>query len=761
MLTFCLYKKLKNPLLLIGYYVLSVSVGFGQANVPEEDTTEVVPKEFDKKAIPKLKKPINFDGIVEESEWSDIDTLSFVTHLPEYGKPSPFKTEYRITYDKTFLYFSAICYDDPELIKAPYFDRDLWEAYSDNVVLMLDTYNDNENNLAFIVTPSGARTDATISNDAEGNNPIDISWNTFWEAKVTHHDFGWMVEGRIPFSSLRFRPKNNKVTMGVIAHRYVAREFHLDIYPDIPPNWGFLSWAKPSQATDRTFEGIENKRPWFTSPYALAGTGHHYELNDSNELFKVKDNDLDVGLDVKHAITNNLTMDLSYNTNFAQVEADNQMVNLSRFSLFFPEKRSFFLERASIMNFQFEGQNRLFYSRRIGLKDGNIVPLWGGVRLTGRIGENDVGFLNMQSKATGGLTSENFGVLRFRRKISKNNSYVGGIATSRLGRDGSYNYTYGLDGIIQLFEDDYLKFNYANSAYNVDNGDTPAYNKRNRIYIRWRNRSRVNFNYSFSYSEVGEAYNPGLGFEARKNFRSFGDRVSYGWFIKNSEKLRTLQSDINFSVFLSSITNEVESFLLAPTITLQWKSSSDLTLRASRFYDHVQQPFNLAADRVISADSYINKDISLFYGTPFSGQFYFNANALYGNFYGGKRFSSGIFLRNVFSKHLTLSSSVRYNTITFNAPPRYEALIVRLRMSLALNVKWMMSSFIQHNSLNNINAINLRLRYNPKDGNNMYLVYNETLNNLFNSENNVNTSLPLSQNRSIILKYIHTFHLGQ
>ncbi len=162
-------------------------------------------------------------------------------------------------------------------------------------------------------------------------------------------------------------------------------------------------------------------------------------------------------------------MDITVNTDFAQVEADDQVVNLSRFSLFFPEKRRFFLERSSIMDFGFESNNRLFYSRRIGINEGRINPLWGGVRLVGRVNKYDVGFLTMQSRGIEGAPSENFGVIRLRRKVSDNNSYIGGILTTRTDLKGAVNLAYGLDGIINLFGNDYLKVNFAGTYDMHDN----------------------------------------------------------------------------------------------------------------------------------------------------------------------------------------------------------------------------------------------------------------------------------------------------
>src|SRR5690606_13548617 len=416
--------------------------------------------------IPKLEAPIVFDGKVGEREWDSIDTLSLVSHWSAYSDKPNARTLFRVAYDEKFLYFSTVCYDNPDHILEPSFERDVWEMNMDQVALILDTYNDNENGLLFAVTPTGSRVDVSIKNDGQGEGPSDESWNSFWEALVSKTEYGWDAEVRIPFSSLRFQTTADEVTMGLIVYRYMAYDRLLDIYPNIPPDWGFWSFAKVSKAQDVTFTNVRNKRPWFTSPYILGVAGYHHVDTDADETTRpdnVNDNKITAGLDIQHALTDNMNLDLTFNTDFAQVEADDQIINLTRFNFFFPEKRRFFLERSSIMDFGFENDNRLFYSRRIGIEDGKITPLWGGARVVGRAGDYDLGFINMQSRASDGNASENFGVLRLRRRVSKNNSYVGGIFTSRTDWNGANNYAYGLDGIINMFGNDYLKVNVAGS----------------------------------------------------------------------------------------------------------------------------------------------------------------------------------------------------------------------------------------------------------------------------------------------------------
>ena len=710
--------------------------------------------------IPRLTSPIEFDGKVAAGEWDSIDALPLISHWSTYSDKPNSQTLFRVAYDDSYLYFSTVCHDKPDRIQEPSFERDNWGMAMDQVAIILDTYNDNENGVIFAVTPTGSRIDVSLKNDGQGDEPTDQSWNSFWEARVSKNEAGWVCEARIPFSSLRFQTTEGNVSMGLIAYRYLARDRQMDIYPNIPPDWGFWSFIKPSKAQDVSFSNVGNKRPWFTSPYVLAGGGYHHIKPETGNSYpdKMNDNKITAGLDVQHALTDNMNMDITVNTDFAQVEADDQIVNLSRFDYFFPEKRRFFLERSSIMDFGFDENNRLFYSRRIGIDDGKISPLWGGARLVGRIKNYDVGFLNMQSRAKDGNPSENFGVFRLRRRVSKNNSYVGGIFTSRTDWGGANNFGYGVDGIFNLFGNDYLKVNIAGT---YDSGDTLAYSNflsdRKRLYIMWENRSQVGFNYSLSYSQVDKGYKPGIGFELRSDFKAVGDRLSYGWFTTKSKAVRYIRFDLLGTAYFSNSTNKLESFLTSPTYYMEWKKNSSLTVAFNRYYDNVPEAFDLSDSIQIAAGEYVNKDITARYETPSVNFLSSIFDVTSGTFYGGQRFSAGITPTYVISKYLTLSGFYQYNHISFSEKPTYAAHVARLKVSTSLDVRLSINAFIQINSLTKVTSANLRLRYNWKDGNDLYLVYNETLNN----QGKRDPDIPFSDYRAFIVKYIYTFHLGR
>lgn len=707
------------------------------------------------KPIAKINGKIEIDGKVDEAEWLTIDPLPLTMHWPSFKSEITEPTDIRVAYDDEYIYISAICYDsEPSKIQTPTFRRDDWNEKTEQITILLDTYDDNENILAFSVSATGSRVDAAIKNDAQGDEPVNTSWNSYWIANSTLDDQGWQTEMRIPFSSLRFQEENGKVKMGIIAYRYIARKHEMNIYPAVPPDWGFWSFVKASQAQTVSFENIQNKRPWYTSPYVLAGIGHHHEENNIGDYEKINDQDFQVGLDVQHAFSDNFNADFTINTDFAQVEADNQVVNLSRFSLFFPEKRKFFLERASIFDFKNDFNNNMFYSRNIGINDGKLIPMWGGVRLVARMDKWDVGLLNMQSQETGIFASENFGVLRLRKNVINQRSYVGGMMTSRVGTDGHRNFAYGVDGIINMFKQDYLQINLAQSR---DTEDTTGINTidRSRIYVMWEKRIINGFGYKFSYSNVGNYYNPQLGFERRKNFSQLGDNIFYSWFAPEEASLRQTTITLNGGVSFNNTTNDLETSIVGLTSNWIWDRGSNLTINIENFDDNVPEAFNLSDSITISPAYYSNKSGAINYNTAPVGLANVGAGMRIGTFYHGNLISASIFPQVIFSKYFQLSAYYEYITIHFpELKETFESHVARINITTALNVKLSTSAFVQFNSLQNISALNFRLRFNPVDGNDLYIVYNETLNNDPTSEI---PNLPTSDSRAIIIKYIHTF----
>lgn len=283
--------------------------------------------------IKRITVPVEFDGMPKETAWESLNFFSLTMHKPNFGAQPSEKSEVRIGYDNEFLWVAASLYmQDATKIFAVTKKRDEELFDYDAFGITLDTYNDNENSLAFFTTPTGLRTDYTISNDAagEGGGPggppgMNYSWNTFWDVKTTRDDKGWYVEMRIPFSSLKFKPENNIATMGLIITRIISANNESNTYPAIDPKYGFMATNKPSLAGTIEIEGARPLKPVYISPFIIGGFSRDWAINDEEtEYAREDDPEYNAGIDIKYNINSNLTLDLTANTDFAQVEADDQ-----------------------------------------------------------------------------------------------------------------------------------------------------------------------------------------------------------------------------------------------------------------------------------------------------------------------------------------------------------------------------------------------------------------------------------------------------
>ena len=708
--------------------------------------------------LQRIGGPVELDGLSFERAWRSIEPLPMVMQAPNFGEPPTEPTEIRVAYDDVYLYVAGRFYDsEPGRIQATSMKRDRSGLTNDQFGIILDTFNDKENGLYFFTTPTGVRLDAAISNDATGTPPFNISWNTFWDAAGTQNEDGWFAEMRIPFSSLRFQDRDGTVTLGLLAYRWIARKNEIAVFPAIPPKWGFHSLIKPSQAREVVLEGIRSTRPLYVTPYGLGGIGQSHVLDAEANGYERDDQPAaDMGLDVKYGLASNLTLDVTVNTDFAQVEADDQQVNLTRFSLFFPEKRLFFQERASVFDFRTGERDNLFYSRRIGIADGEVVPVYGGARLIGRLGDWDLGLLNMQTRANAAARSENFGVLRLRRKILNENSYVGGIATTRLAAEG-HNVAYGLDGVLRLFGQDYLTFNWAQS---FDDRAKPGLGGFGTALARarWERRTVDGFGYDLSATRVGSAYDPGVGFVQRTGFTRIGDRVFRGWIPDPESGILRHILSLRGHLFLRNEDRSLESAEIGPEWTIEAKSGSILTLTAKALREDLSDPFRLSDDAGVPAGPYSFYDLSASYTMSRTALVRWVASGAVGSFYDGSRLSLGLAPGWSVSRHLELTANYKYDRIRFaDRGERFDAHTAGLRVETALTSTLSAAAFLQYNSATRKIISNFRLRFNPREGNDLYVVYNEQSNT---DRYRQLPTLPPSDSRTILFKYSHTFTLG-
>lgn len=719
--------------------------------------------------ITRLQQPLEFDGRPFEAGWEGQAFFPLIMNRPNVGNNPSELSEVMITYDNEYLWVGARLYmRDANRIFANSKKRDEMLFGFDSFGILLDSYNDNETGLAFFTTPTGLRTDYAVSNDAVGNggqgppgfDALNFSWNTFWDVETTRDDKGWYVEMRIPFSSIRFTAGNDLATMGLIISRTISANNESDTWPAIDPKYGFMSTNKPSQAGKVIFEGARPSKPVYVSPYVIGGFSRDWVLDTTGTAYVQDDNpQYNAGLDIKYSINSNLTLDLTANTDFAQVEADDQQVNLTRYSMFFPEKRVFFQERSSLFSYSLGGMSDLFYSRNIGLsEDGNPIRIYGGARLTGRVGKWDLGFLDMQTKEYNETPGENFGVLRTRRQVINPNSFVGGIITSRLGMNGDQNFAYGLDGIFRLFGDDYLNLKAAQSYDNeIDNSLVsidPAF-----FMVNWERRSEKGFAYNLNYTFSGQEFKPGIGFVQRPGIQGFQGNLLYGWMPGEQSKWFSIVAKVIGERYTRLSDGELESLRIMPQVELETKREFGGEISLEYQQEGVVEDFPLSDSIWIHAGDYSFASVSGEFRTPQSKRVSLFMMVTGGEFFDGQRFGIMAGPNLNISSSLQLSAQYEFNALRFPDRETNNSLdihMINMKALYMLNTKISASILAQYVNTEDDFIFNFRFRYNPREGNDFYIVYNE--NRGLKADQEI-PAPPDFNNRTIMLKYTHTFRL--
>lgn len=697
------------------------------------------------------------DGFPDEAAWQSIDPLPLSMYQPVYRGEMTEYSEIKVAYDDEHFYISGKLYDsEPDKIVANTMYRDRYSG-DETFAIILDTFNDNENARWFFVTPTGVRVDQLISKDSEGQGSINRNWTTYWDAATQITDEGWFVEIRIPFSSLGFQVVNSEVMMGMITYRWMARQSERHIFPDIAPNWS-RGFTKPSQAQKIRLSEVQYNRPLYITPYVLGGFERLNNLiTDTQNYVTDTRYTTEAGLDIKYPVSNNMNLDLTLNTDFAQVEADETQVNLSRSPLFFPEKRQFFQERSGIFDFNLGGNNTLFYSRRIGLQQGRPVRIYGGARIAGRSGKWEIGALNMQTESLSELQlpGENFGVYRARRDLINANSYLGGIATTRLGMDGSYNIGIGADFIYNYSGSHYMDLKYA-ATFDDQFSDSadPFSNSIIRLFLQ-KQSSRGLF-YRFTAKRAGERYNPAMGFESRFNYSMIDARLAYGYYNETDSPIRTVTPTIRYFVTTRNDDYSVESMLIENDWNINFKNNSDFSITANWWFENLKNPLFFSDEVFVEPGDYSFYGVKFNYGMSNAKQLRAEFSGGVNTFYDGSQISFGITPTWNQSRYFEISGGVEFNLVEFPDRDQKEFLnIFRLRSLIALNTKVSLQLLSQYNYLARRLGTNARFRYNFREGNDFWIVYSETSNT--HLDRTIPT-LPRFNNRVLLVKYTHTLH---
>jgi hypothetical protein len=682
--------------------------------------------------LPWLSGPITLDGRPEEEAWRRIPPLPMLVYEPAWGAPPHQLTEVRVGHDGRNLYLGAVLLDtQPEEVRVGSLYRDRYSG-DEAVGIIVDGFNDDKNAMWFYTTPAGVRGDMSISDDLATADP-DWSWNGYWHAAAVRTERGWSAEVRIPFSTLGFQAQDGAAVMGLSVYRWLARWGERQVWPPVAPRWA-LAFAKPSKLADVSLVGVQSRRALYLSPYLLGGYQRRPEAGEYRNRRLL----VEPGGDVRLALTSNLTLDLSVNTDFAQVEADDAQINLSRFPLFFPEKRQFFLERADIFAFPWEGKARLFNSRSIGLRDGQPIRIYGGARLAGRLGQWDLGLLDMQTAggAAGTTAGENLGVVRVRRRLSRSGSSVGALVTTLLANDRSSNVVGAADADLRIAGDDFFTMRAAGSssidhrpplppAATLYDGPDPRGQRGIRWLARWQRRSLAGLSYEFTGAYSGAGYRSDLGFEERSDVAFAGSRLGHLWLLGYGARLAKAWLTAEGGAYRRNRDGRIESARASPAFGVQTTVGHQITIFSTHDHEDVVEPFRVAGLAIPAGVHRMHQVTAAFAPAPSGWRVRPGLSVFGGSFYGGRIAGGAASLIVNPNGHLEAGFDYQLNAIGLGALGSARAQLGRLRLQLALDTHASLTVFTQYNSGDGTLSLNARARYHVREGTDVWLVYDE------------------------------------
>jgi hypothetical protein len=701
-------------------------------------------------SLTRLTGAVSIDGMPDEPAWREIAPLPLTMYAPVFRGTPTQRSEIRVAYDDEYFYAAGWFYDtEPSGIRVNSLYRDRWNG-DDALALYIDAFNDNRNSKWFGVTAGGMRFDQLVSDDGA---TLNASWDTFWSARTTINAEGWFAEVRIPFSSIGFHPDaSGKVVMGLTATRLISRLGERVTYPEIDPKFEFRN---PSKSQDVALEGVQARTPLYVTPYALQSVSRNSidpAIGETSYGVERKEG-RDYGLDVRYPLSGNLTLDLTVNTDFAQVEADDQQVNLDRFPLFYPERRRFFQEGSGVFDFSAGGGARLFHSRRIGL-DPDFAPvrIYGGARLVGRVGSWDVGFLEMQTQKQGSTPSENFGVLRLRRPVFNPFSTAGLMVTSYNGGRRT-NFGLGGDGTFRLFGDEYLTLKYSTT---VDSDDSTATLGTRSLYdFKWERRTSRGLQYNVNSTRMGRDYRPEIGFLQRRDYTTANAVANYFIYTDDHKWLRRYYPGaLALSTFRNS-DGALESGQYAFWVQWDTKAGSSGWIEPKWFHENVARAFTIG-DATVPAGKHDFFDLQVYYSMGSGRRVRTGIDFRSGTYFDGTRTQVILTPTWNVSPHLELGTDYQLSHLEFDKRDQVENVqVARFRVRAALNAQASGNAFVQYNSTTDRLDFNVRLRYAFAEGTDLWLVYNEGLDTDPMRDLGAIRS-PTSLARTVLIKYTHT-----
>ncbi len=656
-----------------------------------------------------IAEPITLDGSLNEPQWQDVQAAGgFIQREPATGAPATEETEVRVVYTPTALYIGIRALDSqPRAMVARAMQRDADVAEDDSVSIVLDTFGDRRNGYFFATNANGVRTDALISDEGDD---VNLEWNGVWRVEARRSEEGWTAEMEIPFSTLRFAPE--KDAWGMNVRRLVRRKGEESYWAPLPleADVNRVSLAGRLAGLQGMSPGLNLRVKPFTVESGRESAAANERAADNN-----------TGVDVKWGVGRGLSLDLTVNTDFAESEADEQQINLSRFSLFLPERREFFLENAGV--FEFGPRDvftspvmRPFFSRRVGLtEDGGAVPIEWGTRLTGRAGPWSLGLLDAQTASSleeGG--GDNWGVLRVKRRFGERTSV--GMISTRHAADGGENRLYGMDADFNPTPRLKLRTFWAQSDDTAEGtGRTGGLGAVYRgPFWRW----------SLDATEIGERFDPEAGFLLRRGVRRYTGSLTYVprpaiphirnlFFEGRSEVYTDLEGRLDWAW------NGFDLF------SFRTQSDDVLSLYTDLRYERLDEPFEIRPGIAIPAAEHRFGDLGVWFETNASRPVSASGWIQKGSFYDGDRLSRGFSVRLRPGSHFRSESTWEHQDVALPAGA-FDVNLWRQRLTLAMTPDLSTAAFVQLNDAAELLSANLRFNWIYRPGADLFLVLNET-----------------------------------
>ncbi len=706
----------------------------------------------------RVEQPPTLVGeVLADPVWqAAVPATAFFQEQPDEGQPASERTEVRLVYTADTLYVGVVCFDrDPKSIIVSDSRRDAPLDQTDSIQIVFDTYRDRLNGFVFGTNPAGIEYDGQVTNEGQGGGGLslgqrqqsgsgsgfNLNWDGVWEVRTRISDIGWSAEFAIPFRTLRYPGGANQI-WGVNFQRNIRRRNEHAYWAPISRQYNLYRLSLAGSLVGIRTPVVRNLK---ATPYVL-GNVKQSGRNPVDAVLLGQ-----AGGDVKYNLTPSLTLDGTVNTDFAQVEVDDQQVNLDRFNLFFPEKRPFFLENAGFFSVGNPGEVDLFFSRQIGIRpDTGPIPIAGGARVSGKAGKLNVGLLNMQTRRVQDrIAANNFSVARVTRDLPNRSSigalFVNRQGTGELARAGDHNRTFAIDGKAAIRQSTVISSFVAKTQTPGVRGGDHAFNLRSRTSV-------PRYDLELGYQEVGDHFNPEVGFLSRRGYRKPDVRFLTRWrpagsILQEVRPHTQYRAFVGFDGFLESSFWHIDNHW-------QFRNSAEGHTGINLTEEGVRAPFEIYPKIFIPAGSYKHKEAQLVFMTNQGAAASLELRTILGGYFGGRRIQLNPTLRVRMGDALTTELAYQRNDIRLPWGD-FTTNLVRARLSFAFTTHAFVQGLLQYNDRADLWSANLRFGWLQAGNTGLFLVYTDTrtLDNLFIS--------PARTDRSFIVKFSRTFDLLQ